>query len=361
MDNLRVAVIVGVIVTHVAAAYVLDSDWYYEERTSHAATEAIVAAVILPASLFAMGVLFLVAGWLAHRSLVRKGARPFVLGRLVRLGVPLAIFTLLVGPLTSVIGGWAAGEPGSDDLRSMFVDEVRDLDTGPTWFLAALLAFSVAYAGWRHVRPWQGSPAWLRPRHLALAAVAIVVGSFVVRLAWSVDADAPFGLNLWEWPQMATMFAFGGLAGERGWLEPLPTWIAPSCGRATIAGLVGLLAVVATASLAGDIEAFAGGWHVQALAAAVVEATIAVATSLSVVAWFIRRWNRSGRLGDSLGRASFAAYLVHAPVVVLLSAALSAVAVVAEMKFVVVAVVGVIMSFAVGWLATRRHVTGRLP
>jgi hypothetical protein len=34
MDNLRVAVIVGVIVTHVATTYVLDIDWYYEERTA---------------------------------------------------------------------------------------------------------------------------------------------------------------------------------------------------------------------------------------------------------------------------------------------------------------------------------------
>lgn len=31
MDNLRVAVIVGVIVTHVATTYVLDIDWYYED------------------------------------------------------------------------------------------------------------------------------------------------------------------------------------------------------------------------------------------------------------------------------------------------------------------------------------------
>jgi peptidoglycan/LPS O-acetylase OafA/YrhL len=62
----------------------------------------------------------------------------------------------------------------------------------------------------------------------------------------------------------------------------------------------------------------------------------------------------------SLGRASFAAYALHAPVVVLLSAILSSVAIVAELKFVVVAVLGVAVSFAVGRLLTRFGPVARL-
>jgi peptidoglycan/LPS O-acetylase OafA/YrhL len=80
-----------------------------------------------------------------------------------------------------------------------------------------------------------------------------------------------------------------------------------------------------------------------------------------VVTWFVRRWNRTGRLAGSLGRASFTAYLAHAPVVVLLSAALASLAVAAEVKFVVVAVVGVVASFGVGCLATRPRSSDRLP
>lgn len=32
IDNLRVALIVGVIAAHVATAYIIDFDWYYMER-----------------------------------------------------------------------------------------------------------------------------------------------------------------------------------------------------------------------------------------------------------------------------------------------------------------------------------------
>jgi hypothetical protein len=34
VDNLKVAVIAGVIVVHAAMAYIIDADWYYQERTS---------------------------------------------------------------------------------------------------------------------------------------------------------------------------------------------------------------------------------------------------------------------------------------------------------------------------------------
>ena len=353
IDNLRVAVIAGVIVHHVATAYVLDVDWYYQERTSNAATEAAVAAVILPASLFAMAVLFLLAGLLAQRSLRRDGAGKFLRRRLLRLGVPLVVYTFLIGPATSVAGARAEGDPAAADVGTLFITELRELDTGPLWFVAALLVFSVAYVAWRSARPSRGAPAPLRRRHLAVAGAAIVVGSFAVRLVWPFATDSPFNLNLWEWPQTATLFAFGVLAGERGWLDPVPHWIPRTCGRATAAALVGLGALVAAVSVANDKDPFAGGWHVQALAEPLIEAPMAVAMSLWLVVWFMRRADHDGPLPRRLGRASFAAYILHAPVVVLLSAGLSSLAMVIEIKFLVVAVLGVIASFTVGWLTTR--------
>jgi surface polysaccharide O-acyltransferase-like enzyme len=353
IDNLRVTVIAGVILMHVASAYVLDIDWYYEERTTSAATEIGVAATILPAALFAMGILFLVAGLLTQRSLAAKGARVFLRARLLRLAVPLVLYTLLIGPLTSVIGARAEGDPAADDIGSLFIAEVRQLDTGPLWFVAALLTFSLAYTAWRQFRPAPPLPGSLRPSHLIAAGTVIVIGSFFVRLVWPLTSDSPFNLNLWEWPQMAMLFALGTMAGARGWLEPVPAWIRRTCARAAIVGLTGLLTLVGAVSLTGDPDAFTGGWNLQAIAAPAVEATIAIAMSLWTFAWFARHGNHDGPLARSLGRASFAAYIFHAPVIVLLSAALSSIAIVAELKFIAVAASGVATSFTLGWLATR--------
>ena len=52
------------------------------------------------------------------------------------------------------------------------------------------------------------------------------------------------------------------------------------------------------------------------------------------------------------GRASYAAYLVHAPAVVLLSVALRYVAMPVEVKFVVVCFAGVPAAFTLGSLAS---------
>jgi peptidoglycan/LPS O-acetylase OafA/YrhL len=130
--------------------------------------------------------------------------------------------------------------------------------------------------------------------------------------------------------------------------------------RAGVAGVVGLIFVVALVEAAGDEDPFLGGWPVQALAAPIAEATIAVALSLWLIGWLARRWNHHGPLARSLGRASFAAYVIHLPVVVTLSAILSTIALVVEVKFVVVAVSGVAVSFAVGWVMTRAPLLSRL-
>jgi len=361
MDNLRVAVIAGVILSHVATAYVLDVDWYYEERSSSAVTQVVVGAAIFPSALFAMAALFLVAGLLSQRSLARKGPSRFVRDRLLRLGVPLLAFMFVIGPLTSVVGQRAEGDPSADGVGSSFVTEMRRADTGPMWFVTALLVFSVAYGAWRWARPICSFPAGpLRKRYLVAAGAAIVVGSFVMRLAWPFAADTPLSLNLWEWPQMATMFAFGVLAAEHAWLDPMPDWLRRGCSRAGIAGMVGLVFLVAVVGVAGDEDLFLGGWHVQAVAEPIVEATIAVTMSLWLIGWFARRWDHHGTLATSLGRASFAAYILHPPVVVSLGALLASVAVVVEVKFVVVAVLGVGASFIVGWLVTRVRLVARV-
>ncbi len=146
MDNLRVAVITGVIVLHVATAYILDISWYYEERTASAVAEVVLAVLFLPTALFAMAVLFLVAGMLTARSMARKGAQGFWRDRLLRLGVPVVVFLLIVDPATSVLGVWGSGDYA--DFATMVRYEFTHRGSGPMWFVVALLSFSVTYAVW---------------------------------------------------------------------------------------------------------------------------------------------------------------------------------------------------------------------
>jgi glucans biosynthesis protein C len=359
-DNLRIAIVVGVIVTHVATAYLIEVDWYYAERTGGVVAEVLGWAIVGVGALFGMGLLFLVAGLFSARSLARKGSRRFVLDRLLRLGIPLVVFVFVIDLVTDFAGYRGAG--GGDGPRAYVGRWWReDADLGPAWFIAVLLGFSVAYGAWRAWRPAPiptGEP--LPGRVLLHVAVGMLGATFLTRLVWPLLSDSVFGLNLWELPQMVALFTLGVLAGERGWLDgPVPARLRRRCGSAAIAGVLLTPAIVSVA-VGGDVAPFVGGFHVQALALPVMEALVAVGLSVWTLEWFRRRFDHAGPLAATLGRSSYAAYLVHPPVVVGLSLVLRSAPVAAEVKFALVAAVASAASFAVGHLLTRWRPLARI-
>jgi glucans biosynthesis protein C len=144
-DNLRVLVIAVVVVWHTATAYLGGADWYYMDR----AASKVWSTALVPAWLisgYALGPLFLIAGWFSARSLAHRGAGAFARRRLLRLGVPLIVFIFLINGLASYLG-----ELGRGRHQSLARDLSGGQGAGPMWFVAALLAFSLAYAMLRRV------------------------------------------------------------------------------------------------------------------------------------------------------------------------------------------------------------------
>jgi fucose 4-O-acetylase-like acetyltransferase len=361
VDNLRVSIIIGVIGAHVSLIYALDVGWYYEERTASRAAKAVLAGIFSPGLVFGMGLLFFIAGLFTPGALRRKGPRRFVVDRLWRLGAPTAVYVFVINPAMNVIGDHAMGigEGFADYFRRTYRD---DVELGVAWFIFALLLFSIAYAIWRSHHGASTIDAPLRRGELAQAMAFIAVASYVVRLVWPfLSTGEMLGLNLWEYPQMITLFVLGLLAEERGWLvEGLSSRVRRACGIAAGAGLVLTVVLAVALTLSDDADPFLGGLRLEAALIPLAEAAIAVGMSLWLVDWFRRRWNRAGTVVRGMGRASFVAYLVHAPITVVLAAVLRRVDVAGEFKFVVVMVLSVIASFGLGWLLTRGRATSRI-
>ena len=79
IDRLRIAVIAGVIVVHVATAYLSDlSGWYYEERTTNAVVTDVAGLPLALGAVYGLAPLFLISGWLARISVSRHGGASFV-------------------------------------------------------------------------------------------------------------------------------------------------------------------------------------------------------------------------------------------------------------------------------------------
>jgi peptidoglycan/LPS O-acetylase OafA/YrhL len=160
---------------------------------------------------------------------------------------------------------------------------------------------------------------------------------------------------------MVALFALGVLARERGWLsEGLSPLLRRTCGWAALAGVVLAALVGAGITTTDDAEPFLGGLRLEATLIPLIEATLALGMALWAIDWFRRRLNHSGTLVRGLGRGSFAAYLVHAPITILLAIALRDIEVPAEVKFVTVFALGVAASFGLGWLSSRSRVTARI-
>ena len=345
LDNLKVVLVALVILGHAFITYGDLGSWVYREQSDNEAYLIVAAAVVSLGSLFAMGLFFLIAGLLTPGPLARKGPAGFVRDRAIRLGVPFLAYLLLVYPLAM----WAGerDQPATAYLR----DAWTDLDPGPLWFVGVLLLFTVAYVAWRAMRPAPPGPHGpLRPAHLVGLAVAIAVGTALVRLVFEMNSGQPFSAHVWQWPQCIGLFVLGLASAERGWLAPVPAGIRRAGGWAAVVGAIVLMAAIATAE---SSDAFVGGVTWQALLTAALEGVISVGLSVWLLGTFQRRFDHAGPLATALGRAAFGAYVLQAPVLLICALLVHPLPLAPEVKFLLVAPAGIAGSFALAWLLTR--------
>jgi len=357
LDNIKTLLIAGIIAAHAIQGYSEFGSWTYQdiqEVTLSPVVETVfVVAFVSLGALFLMALFFLISGLFTQDSLERKGASRFVTDRLLRLGVPFAVYTLLVWPLVefAIFGPF---------LHRSFWGSVTDtdpvLDNGPMWFVGVLLIYSLALVAWRRWFPPRapsGEP--LRWRDLLLLSVAVGISSFVLRIAMPADSNQPLNLHLWGWPGYIALFGLGVVAARRGWLRPVERGLARRCGIATLAATLVVAAAVATAEPLGlDEDAFFGGWRLTALLSAMAEGVIAVSAPIWVLAFAQRHLNGSGRLRRAMARSSYMAFMLQGPVLVALALALRPADLTGDVKALLVATLGIVFSFAVAWpLVTR--------
>jgi peptidoglycan/LPS O-acetylase OafA/YrhL len=364
LDTLKIVLVIGVIAVHTAITYGLDGSWYLEsyDRMSGAVVAA-VTVVLGTGWLFGLGLFFLIAGRLSGPSLDRKGPRRFARDRLIRLGIPLLAYTLLISPFLEYVDYRWNGH-GDVSLWPFVREQVWHLAPGPTWFLEALLVFSLGYALVCRLRgerkPPQPTP--LGGRQVAAVALAIAMLSFAIRFAFPLGSEQ-LHLQLSVFPQYVILFSLGASAGRRGWLEALTPRLLRRCALAgALSALVLPAILLAGGFFAGDgaRHRFEGGWHWQSVAVALVEGVLATCASLWAVGYFCQRHSQLRQLGRRLARAAYGAFIVHPPLLVGLAFALHRVPLPAELKFIIVLVVAVSASFSLGALASQTGALARV-
>jgi len=363
VDNLKVVLIAAIIAGHAIASYTsmeLRSYADVREVTLSSVTEAVLLAAVMPFAIFMIPLLFLIAGLFTPPSLERKGTGVYVRDRLLRLGVPFAVFSLLVWPaLLYALYRPLGNAPGSYLVELVGTSE-EALDTGYLWFVGDLLLFSLAYAAWvrlRHRRPRRDRQVDIGARHLVVLAAAVGVATFLVRLVFPFASERYVDLNWYQWPECVALFTVGIMAARSGWLTAIPERLLRHSRTATLVAAGGFAVFVAWGAVSGGLagDTWMGGWRVEALLFAALEAALAVFGPVWLLGVAQRRLDRPLRwAGPVVGRSAYGAFIVQGLVLIGLAVALRPLPLTAEVKALVVAAGGVIGSFALAWLLITR-------
>jgi glucans biosynthesis protein C len=356
LDNLKIVLIAGVIACHATLIYGPGGGWlgYHEGHVGILET-LILGIPGMIGGLFWLGVFFLIAGMFVPKSLQRKGPWKFSQERIIHLGIPLVVYAVVVMPLLKYVVVRDLGQT-SQAPWTWAIDHVFPLYAGPLWFVGALMIFSVAYAVYD--RLWPGRPkgdAAITLRGMVLLALAITILSFVFRLVWPLYSDNFLGLHLWQWPQYVLLFWAGAWAAERGW----PTLSDPvwrRCGYAILA-LAVLGSVVILGAYKGVLPSnpglYVGGWHWESLLSSAIEGALAVVGPFWLLGYFRRDVGSMFPMGRQLIRSYYGAYVIQAPVVMGLALALRGLAMPTELKFLLVAPLGIVASFTLAYYFVR--------
>ncbi len=238
IDYLRAFLIILVIMLHLAFTYGSSINLWYYHDTTNALTAGLVTSLTGIGQAFCLGLFFLISAYFTPGAYDRKGAGRFLRDRLVRLGLPLLIYDLLINPFVVYI---AAGFPGSYwQFFTSYLLSLRGIGQGPAWFIEALLSFVLFYALWRVCSTWwsQALPRMTTPTRsihsarrplypttgaMLLYIVGLALITFAIRIwlpmGWWFQ---PLNLMFAEFPQYIGMFILGLIAYRRGWLARIP-------------------------------------------------------------------------------------------------------------------------------------------
>lgn len=367
IDNLRTALIIGVIVAHLSITYGLAADWYYKEGGEASPMVNAFGLVLMVIGIgFTMGLFFMLAGYFTPSAYDRKGGRKFLAERFKRLGIPLLLFEVIINPLVhfmvDVHGGDCTGSLYDCQFQGTFWQYMRDyprlmeysIGDGPVWTLMAMLIFSIFYALWRWIKKTPAGMVKIRPvpdnKTIALFALVIGVSTFIVRI-WArvLVFYEPLHLEFAHFPQYIALFIAGAWAYRHDWFTKFTDhqarfwrWIALAC----VVMLPPLLVLFGALSGAVD-ERVAGGVNILSLVYSMWEGFLCVSMVITVLTWFRQSVNHQGWLARSMAECTFAVYVLHPAIIVPFALFLSGIYMNLQLKFLFVAPMAVALCYII--------------
>jgi peptidoglycan/LPS O-acetylase OafA/YrhL len=357
LDTLRAVLICLVIALHTAIAYGGDGSWTYVDPAKSEVAGILLTLVTALVQAFSLGLYFFLSGYFTPGSYDRKGVLQFWKDRLMRLAIPLLLYTFAFSRIPQYIAGVAKGEITTSFWEFAGRTWITGADEGPTWFIFALLLFLVGYTLWR-LATRSALPekmAWMHqlkaPGKIKILAFGLVVGvlMFVVGLkspiGETINVFGIFSLMTVFFVQYILFFMAGVLAYRSNWLasfnaKDLRFWAWLSLGLVLMMPVLFVLN-----GTGGSADTFKGGLYWQSAAFMLWIGLFSVSFSMTLMLWLGSRRNTSSRFLVFAGSNSYAVYLIHPLILIPITVAMTGVAIPPLGKYAIVLPVVVALTF----------------
>ncbi|WFR59473.1 acyltransferase family protein [Anaerocolumna sp. AGMB13025] len=361
IDNLRLLMIIFVVMVHLAVTYSGIGSWYLMDTTELGA-ESIVFFGLFQSftQAYFMGVLFLLSGYFIPKSYDKKGAKQFLHNRLIRLGIPVLLYTLVLHPfIMYVLLGKTWDRPLFFDYYFHYIIRLDFIgSSGPLWFAFALLLFNCFYVLYRSLTKSRRIPKEknLPPLKAVIGIIALIsLCAYLIRLVQPIDTSI-INMQLCFFSQYIVLFTLGIEAGRYDWFSK----ISFATGRkwlfaAFVPGILCWVVLMITGGALNEgFDLYKGGLNWQSAAYAVWESFTAVAMSIGLIGVFKEKCNKQSKLIKTMSGSSFTVYMFHGPIIITLSLILFYVHMHPILKFLTACIIGLPVSFLLCNFIIRR-------
>ena len=356
VDNWRLALVILMVVHHMAVIYGAGTPFYYLEPPwkDPWAFLTLLIFVLVNQSWF-MGAFFLISGYFTPQSFDRKGAGSFLKDRLLRLGIPLVIFIFVLNPIASIGRYFMPVNLGGITGPFTWQQYPELIGPGILWFVELLLVFDFGYAAWRKVtknRTPQVEVSSEPPGYLAIGAfvLAFALASYLLRSVMPMGKATPvLGFPTPGYiPQYLSLFVLGAVAYRHNWFQTIRN----SMGKVGYAVAVGATILLFPLATGGTLNWLGNGtW--QSAVYSLWDSIVAIGMCLALITLFRSYFNHQGRLASFLSQHSYSIFFIHAPVIVFLALALRGIDLEHLIKFGLASIIGVPLCFGVAYLVRK--------
>lgn len=351
LDNVRSLVIFLVITIHAAVTYSGIGDWYYKEGA--------LENLSLPEQVFFafsqsfiqswfMGILFFISAFFAVKALAKRGPFNFIKERLFRLGLPLLLYIFIISPIINFLILKQLPENSFFSNYILYVTHISWwLDsTGPMWFVEALLIFCIIYAVIKKCFSGSIKIQNINLKNIVFTIMITAITAFLIRLAFPIDSEKFFNLQLWYFGSYIVMFTAGVLIGENNLLDKITDeknikWIKLSL----LIGTPIWIFIVVFGGVLDGIYHYQGGFYWQSFAYALWESLTAIGFSIGIIALFKKKMNTNNKFSSLISDNAFGMYFFHPPIIVIVSLLFRYIVLVPIVKFAVVTVITYLICF----------------